>query len=50
VATFAFLGLLYILWTRVVPIIPVWEVYEGQALQGRRRLGRAILPTRSDPH
>lgn len=49
-ATFAFLALLYILWTRVVPIIPVWEVYEGQALQGRRRVGRAILPTRTDPH
>ena len=48
--TFSFLALLYIIWTRVVPIIPVWEVYEGQALQGRRRVGRAILPTRSDPH
>jgi len=50
VATFAFLALLYLVWTRVVPIIPVWEVYEGQALQSRRRVGRALLPTRSDPH
>lgn len=50
VGTFAFLALLYLLWTRVVPIIPVWEVYEGQALQSRRRIGRALLSTRSDPH
>lgn len=50
VGTFAFLALLYLLWTRVVPIIPVWEVYEGQALQSRRRVGRALLSTRSDPH
>ncbi len=31
--TFAFLALLYVVFTRVVPIIPVWEVYEGQAMQ-----------------
>jgi len=48
--TFAFLALLYLLWTRVVPIIPVWEVYEGQAFQSGRRVGRALLSTRSDPH
>jgi molybdopterin-containing oxidoreductase family membrane subunit len=50
VATFGFLALLYVIWTRVVPIIPVWEVYEGQALQGRRRIGRALLSTRTDSH
>jgi hypothetical protein len=31
-----------------VPIIPVWEVYEGQAMQSTRRVGRAVLPTRTD--
>jgi hypothetical protein len=35
----------------VVPIIPLWEVYEGQALQATRRIGRAVLPSRTDaPH
>jgi molybdopterin-containing oxidoreductase family membrane subunit len=51
IGTLAFLGFLYVVWTRFVPIIPTWEVYEGQAMQGTRRVGRAILPTRSDmPH
>jgi len=34
----------------VVPIIPLWEVYEGQAMQTTRRIGRAILPTRTESH
>lgn len=50
IATFCFLALLYILFTRVFPIIPLWEVYEGQALQGTRRVGRAIFPTRTESH
>jgi len=50
IATFFFLGLLYVLWTRVVPIIPLWEVYEGQAFQGARRIGRAVLPTHTEAH
>ncbi len=48
--TLAFLGFLYILFTRVVPIIPLWEVYEGQAMQSTRRIGRAVVSTRSDTH
>ncbi len=50
IGTLAFLGLMYVLFTRVAPIIPVWEVYEGQAMQGNRRIGRAVLPTRTDTH
>jgi molybdopterin-containing oxidoreductase family membrane subunit len=50
IATFAFMALLYTLFTRVFPIIPLWEVYEGQALQGTRRVGRAIFPTRTESH
>jgi molybdopterin-containing oxidoreductase family membrane subunit len=48
--TLAFLGFLYVLFTRVVPIIPLWEVYEGQAMQSARRIGRAVVSTRSDMH
>jgi molybdopterin-containing oxidoreductase family membrane subunit len=50
IATFGFMALLYALFTRVFPIIPLWEVYEGQALQGTRRVGRAIFPTRTESH
>jgi molybdopterin-containing oxidoreductase family membrane subunit len=46
----ATLGLLYIIFTRVVPIIPLWEVYEGQAMQGKRTIGRAVVSTRTDAH
>jgi len=50
IGTFALLAFLYIAWTRIVPIIPVWEVHEGQTFQSVRRVGRAILPTRSEMH
>lgn len=50
VGTLATLGLLYTIFTRVVPIIPVWEVYEGQAMQSTRRIGRAVVSTRTDAH
>ena len=50
IGALAFLGLMYTLFTRVAPIIPVWEVYEGQAMQSTRRVGRAVLPTRTDVH
>jgi len=35
--------------TKVFPIIPVWEIQAGQVTQGLRRIGRAIVPTRADP-
>jgi len=50
IGTFGFLALLYALFTRIVPIIPVWEVYEGQAQQSSRRIGRAVVTTRTEPH
>ena len=50
IGTFAFLGLLYTLFSRIAPLIPLWEVYEGQATQTTRRVGRAVLFTRSDMH
>lgn len=50
VGTLAFLGLLYMVFTRFVPIIPVWEVYEGQAMQETRRVGRAVVSTRTEVH
>ncbi len=45
--TFCFLFLAYIIFTRVFPIIPLWEVYEGQALHGLRKVGRYLLHLKS---
>jgi Ni/Fe-hydrogenase subunit HybB-like protein len=45
---FALAALLYTLFSKVFPLIPAWEVREGQMLRGLRRIGRAIVPTRSE--
>jgi hypothetical protein len=41
---------LYMLFSRFVPLIPVWEILEGQVFQGVKRVGRALIPSRSEPH
>jgi Ni/Fe-hydrogenase subunit HybB-like protein len=46
---FALVPFLYLVISRLVPLIPVWEVLEGQILQGLKRLGRALLPSRTEP-
>jgi molybdopterin-containing oxidoreductase family membrane subunit len=50
IASIAMIILLYMLFSRVVPLIPVWEILEGQIFQGLKRIGRALLPARSEPH
>ena len=42
VAAFLFI---YGLLTRIFPIIPVWEVKEGQVAHQLRQVGRAKVPT-----
>ena len=37
--------LLYVLATRIIPLIPVWEVKEGQVAHSLRRIGRALVPS-----
>jgi Ni/Fe-hydrogenase subunit HybB-like protein len=49
VGAFCLVGFLYILFSRIFPLIPVWEVYEGQVMRGLRRIGRALVPTRAEP-
>jgi hypothetical protein len=49
VGAFALVVFLFFLISRFIPLIPVWEVYEGQVLQGLRRIGRALVPTRTEP-
>jgi Ni/Fe-hydrogenase subunit HybB-like protein len=48
IGAFAFLLFNYLLFTKTFPIIPVWEVHEGQITQTLRRIGRALLPTRTE--
>ena len=45
IATFL---LLYALLSRLFPMIPVWEVREGQMAQGKRKVGKARLPTTTE--
>lgn len=41
--TLALFSLLYVLASRVVPLIPVWEVLEGQLSHSRRRIGKTVV-------
>lgn len=46
--SFATFILLYALASRLVPLVPVWEVQEGQLAYTLRRLGRAVIPSRAE--
>ena len=41
--TLALFCLLYMLASRVIPLIPVWEVLEGQLSHTRRRIGKTVV-------
>jgi len=43
VGAFCFLILSYIIFTRIFPIIPLWEVYEGQVIHSIKRVGRGLI-------
>jgi molybdopterin-containing oxidoreductase family membrane subunit len=47
IGTFCFLFLAYLTFTRIFPIIPLWEVYEGQALHGLHKVGRYLFHHKS---
>jgi Ni/Fe-hydrogenase subunit HybB-like protein len=49
IGAFALVAFLYLLFTRFFPMIPIWEVYEGQLMTSVRRIGRVLVPTRSEP-
>jgi Ni/Fe-hydrogenase subunit HybB-like protein len=42
-STFALFALLYVIVSRIVPLIPVWEVIEGQLSHTRRRIGKVLV-------
>jgi molybdopterin-containing oxidoreductase family membrane subunit len=46
--TFAGFILLYTLFSRVVPYVPVWEIKEGRLRYSMRRIGRLVVPTAAE--
>src|SRR5512138_3914096 len=48
IGTFALFLLLYMLASRLIPLIPVWEVQEGQEAHLLRKVGRTEVSTLSD--
>jgi molybdopterin-containing oxidoreductase family membrane subunit len=45
IGTFALFLLLYMIASRLIPLVPVWEVQEGQAAHLVRKVGKASIPT-----
>ena len=45
IGTFAFFALLYMIASKLIPLIPVWEVQEGQMAHSLRKVGKAVIPT-----
>jgi molybdopterin-containing oxidoreductase family membrane subunit len=48
IGTFAMFIWLYMLASRLIPLIPVWEVQEGQMTHSLRKVGKAHVPTVSE--
>jgi molybdopterin-containing oxidoreductase family membrane subunit len=48
IGTISLFLLLYMLASRLIPLIPVWEVQEGQVAHMLRRVGKAEVSTVSD--
>jgi Ni/Fe-hydrogenase subunit HybB-like protein len=48
IGTFALFMFLYIVASRLIPLIPVWEVQEGQEAHTLRKVGKAHIPAVSE--
>jgi molybdopterin-containing oxidoreductase family membrane subunit len=46
--TFAGFVLLYALFSRIIPYVPVWEIKEGRLRYSLRRIGRLLVPTAAE--
>ena len=46
--TFAGFALLYTLFSRIIPFVPVWEIKEGRLRYTIRRIGRLLVPTAAE--
>jgi Ni/Fe-hydrogenase subunit HybB-like protein len=48
IGTFALFIFLYMIASRLIPVVPVWEVQEGQSIHTLRKVGKAVVPTVSN--
>ena len=48
IGTLAFFILLYMIATRLIPIVPVWEIQEGQMAHSLRKVGKATVKSVSE--
>jgi Ni/Fe-hydrogenase subunit HybB-like protein len=48
IGTFSFFFLLYMIASRLIPLIPVWEVQEGQEAHSFRKIGKARVSSLSE--
>jgi Ni/Fe-hydrogenase subunit HybB-like protein len=48
IGTFSMFLLFYMIASRLIPLIPVWEVQEGQMTHSLRKVGKAHVPTVSE--
>ena len=48
IGTFSMFLLFYMIASRLIPLIPVWEVQEGQMVHTLRKVGKAQVPTVSE--
>jgi len=48
IGTFALFLWFYMAASRLIPLIPVWEVQEGQMVHTLRKVGKAHVPTVSE--
>jgi Ni/Fe-hydrogenase subunit HybB-like protein len=48
IGTLALFILIYLIASRLIPLVPVWEVQEGQMAHGLRKVGKATVKTLSD--
>ncbi len=46
--TFAGFTLLYTIFSRIVPYVPIWEIKEGRLRYSLRRIGRLLVPTAAE--
>jgi Ni/Fe-hydrogenase subunit HybB-like protein len=49
IGAFSLIGLLFLIFVKLFPIIPMWEVQEGQMLHALRRLGALVVPIKAEP-
>jgi Ni/Fe-hydrogenase subunit HybB-like protein len=48
IGTLAFFVLLYMIASRLIPLVPVWEIQEGQMAHSLRKVGKATVKSVSE--